>query len=397
MLKGFLSSLIVGALFFAAGGISVAVFGTRAPQNNVAYVDQVEWRGQQLLIDEEVTGEKTWYFNELEEINAVKIETSNAKTYIAPSPDNTLMISAKSDDWEEIGLYAEYNDGTLRISVDDQRFNGFVFNIWNSGTVMISVPDKIYNSLTLDVGSGSLSARGIAAWYNTFDIGSGSFEYEQAEGVTADVFKLDIGSGSVKIANAAASEYDIFMGSGSFDISGLTGTGTIEIGSGSGTAEFAEVGSPHTLFDLGSGKLTVYIPDDTSAYLNTHIGSGVVAVDCCGISERITDDRNITLNGGAYSVVLTADLGSGKVEFLDSSKFSRPVMFSDFPHFPSETAERDEVGTVESSVTAAAAPFENAEYIGGVTWIGADEPELYWYSTAETTLYHDTSGWERAN
>ena len=333
MIKGFLSSLIVAAMFFAAGGISIAILGTNRPTYNYETAS-VEWDGQVVMINEDVSGEKTWYFDEVTDIYNITVCSENVKTYIAPSADNRLSVQVRTDGWKNVSVRAErpYNE-SLELSVSGEKLGGFISFGSNGGTVTICVPDKVYSSLNLDIDTGVLAARGIKASRNVFNVGSGSFEYEQASGYTADRMELDMGSGSVKIANAAAGTYKINMGSGSFDISGLTGSGTLDIGSGSGTMEFARRVSGYDQLKLGSGKLTVYIPDDTRADLSTDIGSGTVSVNCCGISQNIRDDSHITLNGGSNGeLTFRVDLGSGKVEFRDSSAYNRPDMFSDFPN-----------------------------------------------------------------
>ena len=385
MIKGFFAALISAVVLFAAGGITAALFGTKDLEYTEA-VEQLEWNGDGFgTLNETFTGEKTWYFGELADVRHIAVSSSSVKTYIAPSTNGRLSVSAQSNDWKEMSVKATYTDGVLDISVGGREFGSFVFNAGNLGTVIISVPDMIYDSLTLDVGSGTLEAIGIAAEKNEFDVGSGHFEYEQKLGFTADMLTLDMGSGSVKISNAAAEQYYILMGSGSFDISGLTGTGKIDVGSGSGTAEFAEIDRSN-VFDLGSGKLTVYIPGDTRADLYTYIGSGVVTVDCGGVSQRVNDDRHITLGGGSNDVVtLTADLGSGKVELLDSSGYKKPGMFGDFPNtFPSDIAVIDEATVIGEQYNNS-----GAEYIGEVTFAEskAYKPYLEYATTTETILY----------
>lgn len=408
MLKGFLGSLVAAALFFAAGAISIAFLGTNTPIYTYE-TTSVEWDGEVVMINEEVVGEKTWYFDDVTELNSISVHSSGVKTYIAPSADNRLSVCVKTDGWKNVSVNAEcpYNEH-LDLSVGGEKLGGFISLGDNSSTVTICVPDKVYSNLYLDLDTGSLEARGIRADGNMFNVGSGSFEYEQAAGFTADNLTLDMGSGSVKIANAASTHFKIDMGSGNFDISGLTGTGSIDIGSGSGTAEFAMVSPGRDVFHLGSGKLTVYIPESTRADLHTDIGSGVVSVDCCGVSQNIRDDSHITFNGGSNDDnSFRVDLGSGKVEFRNSSEYKRPNMFSDFPNsgdivsgFAFAEQEENNSGfeaTFSSAHIVEATDFGvistdsfDAELIGSVTMLEADSyyPNVeYAWGTTETTLY----------
>ena len=383
MLKGFLGSLIAAAMFFAAGGISIAILGTNRPTYTYETAS-VEWEGQVVMIDEDVAGEKTWYFDDVTDIDNISVYSGDVKTYIMPSADNRLSVTVRTDGWKSVSVKAErpYNEA-LKLSVTGEKMGGFITFGSNGGTVTVCVPDKVYSALALDIDTGALAARGIKASRNVFNVGSGSFEYEQAAGYTAERMELDMGSGSVKIANAAADTYKINMGSGSFDIGGLTGAGRIDIGSGSGTAEFAKRVNAYDTFDLGSGKLTVYIPNDTKADLSTDIGSGVVSVNCCGVSENIRDDSHITLNGGSNGeLTIRVDLGSGKVELRDSSGYNRPDMFSDFPNNGdavsgvtlTEQENSSGFAVAESDIVIAEATFGEASgYNSGVTTLYGEQ------------------------
>lgn len=370
MIKGFFTALISAVVLFAAGGITVALFGAN-PYEYSELIEELEWNGGSGMLNERFTGERTWYFNRPSDINELRVETSGAKTYIAPSEDGSLVISAQSNDWKEIQVEAEFHDGSLRVAVGGHEFGSFIFNAGNSGTVMISVPDTVYERLTVKVGSGALAARGIGARDNMFEVGSGSFEFEQKNGFAADHLALDMGSGAVRIANADAGSFRIDMGSGTFNVSGLTGSGEIFIGSGSGTAEFSRIDPEYAfnLFNLGSGKLSVFIPGDTKGDLQTDIGSGTVSVNCCGVSKNIYDDTQIPLNGGSDGkVTFLADLGSGKVELRDRSEYNKPNMFGEFPAWEFAVAAAEEGSITEATIVGGQTDNTGLEFIGGVTY-----------------------------
>lgn len=362
MFRVFIGSLVTAIVLFAVGGISVLLLG-RNERQHTSLVTEVDWVSEDNeLINETFTGDRTWSFTDVTDIYRIEIVTSGAKTYLAPSDNGELCIKGQSSGWNELAIEAEYTeDGGLYVTVGRDGFGNFILTGGNSGSVTILVPDEVYALLSVDLKTGSFSARGIGSLDNRFDVGSGSFELEQKEGFEADRLVLDLGSGTAKIANAAAAYYDIDMGSGNFDVSGLTGYGEIYIGSGSGTAHFARIDKYQTLLDLGSGHLTVYIPEDTRGDLYTDIGSGSVTVNCCGISQKLTDDSHITFNGGSNNdVVFRADLGSGKIELRNSSEYTPPDMFEDL-----RTDEVSEASTPvadatmsSSSVTGDTSGFE---------------------------------------
>ena len=336
MLKGFFGSLIAAVLFFVAGGVSVALLGT----NTSASIIQLNGEGifgmdsvPADLINQNVDSEKTktWYFEDFSEICELDILSSGVKTYISPSDDDTFSVSVSASGGRSVSVKAGRNDPfdgklVLSIQTNDWFFNFGTGNI----TAIIAVPNTVYDNLNISLSSGSLSAKDIKAKANKFDIGSGNFELAFDEKFTSDEIWLDLGSGSVKIANAATENYNIEMGSGKLDISGLSGSGKTDIGSGKATLAFTETIGGNNEFDLGSGKLNVYIPSDTKGTIKTDIGSGSVNVDCCGVSQTLTDDENVSLNGGGNAEI-NIDMGSGNVTMKNSAEYERPDMFGDFP------------------------------------------------------------------
>lgn len=170
-----------------------------------------------------------------------------------------------------------------------------------------------------ELHSGKLNALEIKAEKTELDISSGVLEYVQAAGYKGEKISVDIGSGSVKVTNADTKEYEISMGSGKFDVSGLTGTGEIDIGSGSGSVDFAAIDPLGSDIDVSSGSLKVYLPRGGSAEVEADISTGIVAIEnCCGVSQKLTHDGSVSLGGGGRFKV---ELSSGKVSFYESKRF----------------------------------------------------------------------------
>lgn len=174
--------------------------------------------------------------------------------------------------------------------------------------------------LKLNLSSGKLKASEIKAKRAELDMGSGTLEYDQAAGYKGERLGVDIGSGSVKITNADTLEYEISMGSGKFDVSGLTGSGEIDIGSGSGSAEFAAIDPRGSEIDMSSGSLSVYVPQGCGAQIDADVSTGSVKVDCCGVTKKFTGSGSVTLGSGGGRIAV--EVSSGKVSFFESKRFA---------------------------------------------------------------------------
>lgn len=359
MIKGFFVSLIVSAAFFAAAWISASVLGTRslgAKEFEDMELFKEASKLTEVVAENKVTGEMDWEF---ELRGTVGIVSSGADTRIKRTSGDKITLTVKAKDHRsatvtaaecvdrggylgicvhgnmgffgmgdievEIGLpdsvYSgiELELGSGKLNATDIRAASAVLDI-SSGTMEYAqAADFEAASFRADIGSGKLNASDIRAAKSELDIGSGKIEYAQAAGFCADELEVNIGSGSVEVTNADTRKYEINMGSGKFDVSGLTGTGEINIGSGKGVADFAAIDPRGSVIDISSGSLEVYVPRGGSAQIEADISTGSVAIDCYGVSEKLTKDGRIRLGEGGGK--FTVDISSGKVSFLDSKRF----------------------------------------------------------------------------
>lgn len=175
-------------------------------------------------------------------------------------------------------------------------------------------------AIKVELHSGMFTGKEIKASTTELEIGSGILKFAQGKDFKGETLSVDIGSGNVTVTNADTSQYEISLSSGSFDVSGLKGTGEINIGSGNGSADFASIDPNGSSIDLSSGSLKVYLPKGAGAQIEADVSSGSVSYDCCGASGKLKDGQSVTLgNGGAK---FTVDVSSGKVSFLDSKKYT---------------------------------------------------------------------------
>ncbi len=334
MIKGLIGSLISAAVFFTAGGMSVAILGT----NSGSFSDFREFDADfdELLLDEDTDG--SWTFECCPEI---ALSLSGTKAHITPVEGNEVTLSVKSD-----GISVGTGKLSVKAAVDkDRRCLGiaighkglFIMDI-STITAEIGLPNAIYNKLQLSVGSGSVTAENINALENDLSIGSGKLMFSQSTGFTADTFSLDMGSGSAEVQRSAAKYlslgissgsvimqtaatelFNITMGSGKFEVNGLGGTGSIDVASGKGIAAFADTDSiDGSEFDVSSGNLTVNLPKDVNAEIHADVSSGSIVVDCAGVNKKIRDNETVILNEGGAEI--SADVSSGKLSILNADE-----------------------------------------------------------------------------
>lgn len=374
MIKGLIGSLIAAAVFFTAGGMTVAIMGTDA--NPLKSFEKFGDDFDNLLLDSDTDG--TWYFDNTRKL---ALGLSSTKAVVKPIEGDQISLSVSSND-ASIGIArlsvraALNSDGScLAISVSHGSF--FIIDM-SSITTEIGLPKSVYDKLTLSLGSGSVDAQGLDALENEITVGSGKLLFKPNAGFTADSMELsmgsgivdaegvnaleneiavgsgklmfsqsadftansmhfsmgsgiaeitssaaeyldiNIGSGSLKMDTSKTERFDIEMGSGKFEVNGLSGSGSIDVSSGIGTARFSDAGGINgTELELSSGRLSVYLPNDTNAQINTDISSGSVDVDCCGVKEKLrSDDEFVILGKGGAEI--DANVSSGKLSILEN-------------------------------------------------------------------------------
>lgn len=376
MVKGIIGSLIAAAVFFTAGGISVAVLGYRDGYiegfcDNELFGEDI--LRENILLQDEVGGSLEEMFGFC---GSVGIYTSGVNTYVGPADGGEVTLSVECSGGRKAAVTVAEGENddrdVLGISVSGRS------SFFGSGsvTVHIGLPDTVYNALEMRLGSGAMYSKGLKAESSVLDISSGSFELAFAENFRAYNLSVNVDSGSAAIANAAADNYNIEMSSGKLDIGGLCGSGKIDISSGTGTAEFASLDGHDHEIELSSGKLDVYIPENTAADLYTWISSGSVTANCCGVSKKLKDGDHITLNGGFENRfdddydhdrehghdhdddhpyvgggncgTIIADVSSGKIALYNSSEYA-PSKLKPFPG-GSPTAAVEEVTITDNKV-----------------------------------------------
>lgn len=360
MIKGFICSLISAAVFFAAGAMSVAIIGSNDDATSINETVTMDHEGGTYMnVDERVSGSKTWIYRDCKGLSKVNLDASSLAVKVEPSTDDSLSVEVSTKKFRSVSVDIECSNGSINIKLK----NGFFISFGDPGSAVIKLPDNVYEKLSIDLGAGSVDANGISARKNELDIGSGKLEFSQAEGFSADELtvdvgsgyvnlenaranrcfidmgsgkldadlgsgfvaenlEVDIGSGSLTLANAASLYYNIDMGSGKFDVSGLSGSGEIDVSSGSGKVSFINaVGS--NSFSVSSGSLDVFLPTDATAAVDASVSTGSISIDCGGVKEKLTSgkDTHFTLDGGSQSSgSIKAHVSSGRISFKDTGE-----------------------------------------------------------------------------
>lgn len=343
MKKLFFAAIPICLVSYILFGISIAIMSTKRYNGSVAnssYAVSYDY-GMVTYIDETVSGTGKWT---LEDVKPnVTLQTSGVKAYVIQSVDEYIHLYVNGNN---IAVKAETESNTLELEIHPPEITfGDIINfgqiLWNedifhgspSAEAVIAFPKLIYDSLEIQHGSGTLMVDGFNAADNDFDIGSGRFEFSKSDQYFANHFDINLGSGSAIINNMQTRAYRINIGSGSFDFNGLSGCGSIDMGSGKGNIAFYENTAQYSgRLDMGSGNLTVFLPDEYGCALDMDIGSGSIDIDAYGKKATFKDDDYTELgNDDGSGSSFEIDMGSGKVYIRNTSAYTMPEMFEGRP------------------------------------------------------------------
>lgn len=167
--------------------------------------------------------------------------------------------------------------------------------------------------LFLDAGSGRVTVRDVAGDVNV-DAGSGSITLERIKG---GVLELDSGSGSIEAAEIEVRDFRADVGSGGVTARRLRAA-TVTIDSGSGSCHVELVGELERMtVESGSGGVTVRAPAEFSAEIDAETGSGGFQTDFEIVTRRLSRNHmQGRIRDGKARVRIES--GSGTIRLLKS-------------------------------------------------------------------------------
>ena len=262
--------------------------------------------------DDEMFGntETQSFVKEFSVDDAARVKKLNINNYsykLKVVPGNQLSIEAKD---VSLRYVAEIRGG-------DTLFLGHsgdvTINFFNSSWINLKQPEVIltipagmeFTEADFNTGSGSVNIQNLVSENIYFNTGSGRTEMT---GITAKrELNINSGAGGVNIAQVATGNLNINSGSGSMSISDATG-GDVNINSGSGRVVFSNCNFNDTEVDSGSGSINFDMVNVGDLKLETSSGRANFT------NGRISGDLLIDSGSGGVSVQADADLNDYNVD-----------------------------------------------------------------------------------
>jgi hypothetical protein len=169
----------------------------------------------------------------------------------APAGKGTVRgkaCASSQDSLDRLSVTQKREGDTVIVELTNDTHHTWSFGNSSSDLkVEAAVPSSI--AVTINVGSGEATARGLATLDST--VGSGELEAHDIKGA----FNTTVGSGEVKIDNTGAVDVST-VGSGSFTASGVHGSVRIAT-VGSGEAKLRDIVGDVSVGTVGSGEIDV--------------------------------------------------------------------------------------------------------------------------------------------
>lgn len=233
-------------------------------------------------------------------------------------------VSVRNDNSQrgiQVYLSAEDNETTIEIhpsnisfdQENEDRINWTddAFSSDLKSTVIISIPNKEYKKLVLEQGSGIVNMNGINAQSSDITLCSGRLSFIGSKDFSPESIKLKTGSGKATFENVHAKNCELDLGSGSADISGLMGTGTAKIGSGTATMSF----DSFSYMDINkdSGTLNLLLPPQTLTGIHAEIKAGTIDVKTDNAETKITESGYYGIGNEISSNLIKVQNNSGDI------------------------------------------------------------------------------------
>lgn len=174
----------------------------------------------------------------------------------------------------QAGVITERTRGTLRV---------------DAGSGAVSVADA-QGDLELDTGSGNVALSRVRGASLRVDAGSGAL---RGSDVDADVVDLDLGSGNAELQRVRSRALRVDGGSGNVDVGLLEGVEDVKL-------------------DVGSGSVTLRVPERFGATLSVESGSGGIDSEL-PIADSRREQGQLTGRIGDGRARIVIETGSGSV------------------------------------------------------------------------------------
>ncbi|MCL2697159.1 MAG: DUF4097 domain-containing protein [Oscillospiraceae bacterium] len=251
----------------------------------------------------------------------IEIAVLAARTNITVSPNNvTRVYYSGNRNFRNVEFIAEVRNSTLVVREKGNFSLGWGWGYWGwrgigSTALDIELPESVYNKIDLNLTSGKINGELPETDNLHVNITSGSVMLDYNHDNTPNHLRSHSTSGSITINGFSPKTYDIYLTSGNQRITGLSGSGSVQLTSGSANVDFGEWNGSLSI-KVTSGSANVTVPAGSGADINFSRTSGSIRYSLDGDSGRLERSGNASA-GGENRQRVNVDLTSGSASITN--------------------------------------------------------------------------------
>jgi len=278
------------------------------------------------IINDVIRGNYTWDSYDVtrtfeSDYSNIEIGVLSARTNITLSSDGITRVNYTGNkNFSNVEFTAEISGNTLIIK-EKGNFAVIGWNWgWNLGfsrnggqtTLDIELPQEAFGKIDINLTSGRINAE-LPETDNLYvNITSGNVTLNYNHDNIASHLKSHATSGTITINGFAPETFDIYSTSGRQNITGLAGSGSVRLTSGSANIDFAEWNGSLNV-KITSGNATITVPAGSGADFRFSRTSGSLRYNMDGDSGRMNSSGSASA-GGSNRQRVDVDLTSGSAE-----------------------------------------------------------------------------------
>ena len=256
---------------------------------------------------------KTYYVND----SFDKIDISGAEADIILKTAKDGQTRVECEESEKTSYIVNVEDGTLKITMDDERdiFERFnIFPVHKEMTVYLSAAE--YSALKINNSSYDVVVNeGFTFGKVNIDLSTGDVSF--FSNVNGDM-NIDVGTGDVKIDGGSAENLDVKVSTGKVGVNSFNVSKTITIDSGTGKVLLSDVACKDLYSNGGTGDVDLKNVLATG-FIGVELGTGDVKFDNSDAAEIKVNTSTGDVTGTLRTAkVFIAKVSTGKATVPDT-------------------------------------------------------------------------------
>lgn len=241
------------------------------------------------------------------EISDIVLDTNTAQIKLLPSGDGTCKVLCH--EWENQPHSVTLEDGTLTVSVVDERKWYEHIGAFGTATLTVYLPSTEFSSLAIKEATGDIDIADaftfgqMDIYVSTGDVTSGAS--------TIGKMKIRTSTGDVRLENVSASSLDVSVSTGDVTLSSVRTEAYVNVRASTGDVKIENIACESLVSEADTGDIEIKGATVT-AVLSAERSTGSISVENASVGEMLltADTGRISLlSCNAETMSITTSTG----------------------------------------------------------------------------------------